>query len=142
MEYRNWRVRAILRGAVTASAVAALALLAVPAAAAEHPAQGPVVPQVSCKPIPNGSICVRFLGDPNAPHGVSASYLKQAGNPVTIRLGYSSGSFSHLDDGYFVAAVRTEPYSYAWDGTNPGTCVTAFLQVLNGGTVTGPTLCR
>jgi len=63
-----------------------------------------------CAPVgtAGNEICIRFI---NSNTGVDIAYYKLAGGSVTIRFSYTSGSFSHWDDGWFTAQVRSSPYT-------------------------------
>lgn len=95
--------------------------LAAPAQASPYP----------CAPVGNAGneICIQHV---NNNTGVRIWYWKRVGNPVTVRFSYTSGSFGHYDDGWFVASIRSTEWSYVWNNANPGRCVNGTLHVSTG----------
>jgi hypothetical protein len=85
----------------------------------------------TCVPIGSegNRLCIQYINDNT---GVNMWYEKRAGNPVSVRFSYVSGSFGHYDDGWFTAYVRSDAFSYAWNGSNPGSCITGYLHVSDG----------
>jgi hypothetical protein len=130
-------LRKIVRVATLCTVGSALSVVATTAPA--H--ASPYYPR--CAPVgtAGNEICIRFI---NNNTGVDMGYFKRAGNPVTVRFSYQSGSFRNWDGGWFTAVrgIPTTPYTYAWNGTNPGSCITGYLHVSDGSQYSTGQLCR
>ncbi|GAA2207672.1 hypothetical protein GCM10009850_031300 [Nonomuraea monospora] len=107
------------------------ALLAACAVSAPVPAAQAVT---KCTDIGNGQLCMLA----NAGNPATASYRKDAGGEVTVRLGFQvRGSSSvHWDEGFFKAYVRAEPWYYTWrdNGVSKGVAYRAVLHQYGGNT--------